>query len=266
MSEHDIKVKANHIEIEESCMKNYEDLNEKELRIQLAASYRLVEELGWSFLIFGHLTARVPGPEKHFLINPYGLMYDEVTASNLVKIDLQGNIVEPSEWKVNPAGFIIHSAVHSSKKDAHCVMHTHTNAGMAMAGLKQGLINIDFSGSAFHNKIAYHDFEGVTLRNDECQRIADDLGEKNIMILRNHGLLTTGSTVADAFMKLYTLESACQVQLMARSCNEEYQYVPENILERHARDLKNAGDDSSYRLAFRALVRRMLKKDSSFIL
>ena len=263
MSKHDTKVKANHMEIEESCMKNYEDLSEKELRIQLAASYRLVEELGWSFLIFGHLTARVPGPEKHFLINPYGLMYDEVTASNLVKIDLDGNIVEKSDWQINPAGFIIHSAIHSSKENAHCVMHTHTNAGMAMAALKQGLINIDFSGSAFHNKVAYHDFEGVTLRNDECERIANDLGDKSIMILKNHGLLTTGPTVAEAFLKLYTLESACKVQLMARACGEELEYVPSNILDRHAKDLKDAG---SYKLAFRALVRRMLKKNSSFIL
>ena len=263
MSEHDAKVKTNHLEIEKSCMKSYEELTEQELRIQLAASYRLVEQLGWSFLIFGHLTARVPGPEKHFLINPYGLMYDEVTASNLVKIDLEGNIVESTEWEVNPAGFIIHSAVHSTKPNAHCVMHTHTNAGMAMAGLKQGIINIDFSGSAFHKKVAYHDFEGVTLRSDECKRIADDLGDKSVMILRNHGLLTTGPTVAEAFMKLYTLESACQVQLMARACNEKLEYVSEDVLNRHAKDLKDAG---SYKLAFRALVRRMLKKDASFIL
>ena len=262
MSKHDTKVKANHIEIEEACMKDYEELTEKDLRIQLAASYRLVEELGWSFLIFGHLTARVPGPDKHFLINPYGLMYDEVTASNLVKIDLDGKIVEKSEWDINPAGFIIHSAVHSTKDDAHCVMHTHTNAGMAMAGLKNGLINIDFSGSAFHKKVAYHDFEGVTLREDECKRIADDLGSKSVMILRNHGLLTTGQTVADAFMKLYTLESACQVQLMARACNEDLEYVSEDISNRHSRDLK---DNASYRLAFRALVRRMLRKAPSFI-
>ena len=263
MSEHDTKVKANHNDIEESCMKDYEELSEKDLRIQLAASYRLVEKLGWSYLIFGHLTARVPGPEKHFLINPYGLMYDEVTASNLVKIDLEGNIVEPSDWEVNPAGFIIHSAIHSSKSNAHCVMHTHTNAGMAMAALKQGLINIDFNGSAFHNKVAYHDFEGVTLREDECKRIADDLGEKSIMILRNHGLLTAGSTVADAFMKLHLLESACKVQLMARACGEDLEFVPENVLESHAQGLKDSG---SFKLAFRALVRRMLRQDSSFIL
>ena len=263
MSEHDTKVKANHIEIEKSCMKDYEDLSEKELRIQLAASYRLVEELGWSFLIFGHLTARVPGPEKHFLINPYGLMYDEINASNLVKINLEGKKVEESDWEVNPAGFIIHSAVHSSKSHAHCVMHTHTNAGMAMAALKKGLINIDFSGSAFHNRVAYHDFEGVTLRQDECKRIADDLGEKSIMVLKNHGLLTTGETVAEAFMKLYTLESACKVQLLTRACGEDYEFVPDDVAESHARDLKDA---ASYKLAFRALVRRMLRKDPTFIL
>jgi ribulose-5-phosphate 4-epimerase/fuculose-1-phosphate aldolase len=263
MSNHEKKVKANHLEIEMACMKDYEDLTEKDLRIQLAASYRLVEELGWSFLIFGHLTARVPGREKHFLINPYGLMYDEINASNLVKIDLKGKKVEDTEWDVNPAGFIIHSAVHSSKSNAHCVMHTHTNAGMAMAALKKGLINIDFSGSAFHKKVAYHDFEGVTLRKDECKRIADDLGDKSVMILKNHGLLTTGLTVAEAFMKLYTLESACKVQLMARACGEEYEFVPAEVAESHSRDLKDA---ASYKLAFRALVRRLLRKDPSFIL
>ncbi|OUX16668.1 MAG: hypothetical protein CBE11_01650 [Rickettsiales bacterium TMED251] len=262
MTQYDTKIKANHAEIEAACMKSYEDLTEKDLRIQLAASYRLIEQLGWSFLIFGHLTARVPGPNKHFLINPYGLMYDEITASNLVKIDLEGNVIEKTEYDVNPAGFIIHSAVHANKEDAHCVMHTHTNAGMAMAGLKNGLLNIDFSGSAFHKKVAYHDFEGVTLREDECKRIADDLGNKNAMILRNHGLLTTGPTIAEAFMRLYTLESACQVQLLARACNEDYQFVTDEIADRHSRDLK---DNASYKLAFRALVRRMLRKDSSFI-
>ena len=263
MSNHEKKVEANHLEIEMACMKDYKDLTEKDLRIQLAASYRLVEELGWSFLIFGHLTARFPGSEKHFLINPYGLMYDEINASNLVKINLEGEKVEESDWNVNPAGFIIHSAVHGSKLDAHCVMHTHTNAGMAMAALKKGLINIDFSGSAFHKKVAYHDFEGVTLRQDECKRIADDLGQKSIMVLKNHGLLTTGETIAEAFMKLYTLESACKVQLMARACNENYEFVPDEIAESHARDLKDA---ASYKLAFRALIRRMLRKDPSFIL
>ena len=190
-------------------------------------------------------------------------MYDEINASNLVKINLEGKKVEESDWEVNPAGFIIHSAVHSSKSHAHCVMHTHTNAGMAMAALKKGLINIDFSGSAFHNRVAYHDFEGVTLRKDECKRIADDLGERSIMVLKNHGLLTTGETVAEAFMKLYTLESACKVQLLTRACGEDYEFVPDDVAESHARDLKDA---ASYKLAFRALVRRMLRKDPTFIL
>ena len=149
-------------------VKNTVSKEEWDTRVDLAAFYRTIPYFGWDDLIFTHISARVPGTEDHFLINPYGLMYDEVTASNLVKIDLQGNIVEPSKWEVNPAGFIIHSAIHSNKFNAHCVMHTHTNAGMAMAALKQGLINIDFSGSAFHNKVAYHDFEGVTLKKKCC--------------------------------------------------------------------------------------------------
>ena len=165
MSKHDTKVKANHNDIEESCMKDYEELSEQDLRIQLAASYRLVEKLGWSYLIFGHLTARVPGPEKHFLINPFGLRYDEVTASNLVKIDLDGNIVGESEYPVNPAGFIIHSAIHSAREDAHCVMHTHTPAGMAAAALKEPIKNIDFDsisdGEEIELSFDYYEEDGL---------------------------------------------------------------------------------------------------------
>ena len=239
------------------------NLSEKELRVQLAAAYRIFNHLKWDYLIYGHITVRVPGPEKHFLINPFGLRYDEVTASNLVKIDLEGNIVEDSEYPVNPAGFIIHSAIHSTREDAHCIMHTHTPAGMAAAALKNPIKNIDFDSTSLINQIAFHDFEGVTVRAEECARLSNNLGNKSIMILKNHGLLTTGSTVAEAFLKLYTLESACKVQLMARACNEEMEYVPEEIANRHSNDLK---DTASYKLAFRALMRRMLKKDPSFIL
>ncbi len=263
MGLHETNIKFQKEEIEDICLKNYEDMTEQDLRIQLAAAYRIVEDLGWSFLIFGHLTVRVPGPEKHFLINPYGLMYDEVNASNLVKIDLEGNIVEPSEWNINPAGFIIHSAIHSSKHNAHCVLHTHTNAGMALASLKKGLVNIDFSGSSFHNKISYHDFEGVTLRKEECARLADDLGSNNAMILRNHGLLTTGKTVAEAFIRLYMLESACRVQLLARASGEELEQIPLSIVESHIKELSD--DATAPKLAFKALLRKALKKDPSFL-
>ncbi len=249
-------------EIENSCLKQYEELTEEELRIQLAAAYRIVERLGWSYLIFGHLTVRVPGPEKHFLINPFGLMYDEVTASNLVKINLQGDIVESSKYDVNPAGFIIHSAIHSARKDAHCVMHTHTKAGMAMASLKKGLLNIDFSGSSFYNRISDHGFEGVTLREEECETLAKDLGKNHAMILKNHGLLTTGKTIADALITLYKLEDACQVQLLARGTAEELEEIPINVVESHISELKNVGNTTA--LAFQALVRRELKHDSSF--
>ena len=248
--------------IENICLKDYEDMDETALRIQLAASYRIIESLGWSYLIFGHLTVRLPGPKNHFLINPFGLMYDEVTASNLVKIDLDGNIIGNSEWGINPAGFIIHSSIHSSKEDAHCVMHTHTTAGMAMAALAKGLINIDFNGTSFHNKVSYHDFEGVTIRKEECERLANDLGNNSVMILKNHGLLTTGKTIAEAFIKLYTLENACKVQLLARASGEKLEEVPIKIAENHIKGLNNSGNA---KLAYKALVRKALKKDPSFI-
>ena len=241
--------------------KKYTD-EEWENRVNLAACYHLADYFGWTDIVWNHITSKASKHKNTFLINKFGLRYDEITASNLLEIDQEGNVVS-GEGDINYTGFVIHGAIHHQKKNIHCVMHTHTNAGMAMAALKKGLINIDFSGSAFHKRVAYHDFEGVTLRQDECKRIADDLGEKSIMVLKNHGLLTTGETIAEAFMKLYTLESACKVQLMARACNENYEFVPDDIAENHARDLKDA---ASYKLAFRALIRRMLRKDPSFIL
>ena len=236
-------------------------LNEKELRIQLAAAYRIFNHFKWDYLIYGHLTARVPGPEKHFLINPFGLRYDEVTASNLVKIDIDGNIVEPSKHPVNPAGFIIHSAIHATREDAHCVMHSHTTAGMAAASLKNPIKNIDFSGTMFADRIAYHDFEGVTLRREECKRLSGNLGDKDVMILRNHGLLSVGSTIAQAFIRLHDLERACQVQMLARGVNEEIIEISDNIAKAHATEIENSDKGE---LAFKALMRLMEKKDPSF--
>ncbi len=238
-----------------------EVLTEKELRIQLAAAYRIFNHFNWDYLIYGHLTVRVPGPEKHFLINPFGLRYDEVTASNLVKIDIEGNIVEPSEYPVNPAGFIIHSAIHSSREDAHCVMHSHTNAGMAAAALKDPIRNIDFAGISFANRIAYHDFEGVTFRHEECRRLSEDLGDKDVMILRNHGLLSVGETIPQAFIRMHDLERACQVQMLARAVNSETLEVSDNLAKDHADALANTDKGE---LAFKALMRLMEKKDASF--
>ncbi len=195
------------------------------------------------------------------MINPFGLRYDEVTASNLVKIDIKGNIVEPSEFPVNPAGFIIHSAIHSARDDAHCVMHSHTNAGMAAASLRNPIKNIDFAGIAFTNRIAYHDFEGVTFRQEECKRLADDLAEKDIMILRNHGLLSVGETIPHAFIRMHDLERACQVQMLARSVNDDLIQVSDNLAKNHADALQNTDKGE---LAFKALMRLMEKKDPSF--
>mgnify|MGYP001388789247 CR=1 FL=1 len=236
-------------------------LNERQLRVELAAAYRIFDYLGWTQLIYGHITARVPGQKPQFLINPFGLMYHEVTASNLVKIDLNGKIIGDSSHPVNPAGFIIHSAIHATREDAHCVMHSHTTAGMAAASLKNPIKNIDFSGTMFADRIAYHDFEGVTLRKEECKRLSESLGDKDVMILRNHGLLSVGSTIAHAFIRLHDLERACQVQMLARAVNEEVIEVSDNIAKAHATEIANSDKGE---LAFKALMRLMEKKDPSF--
>ena len=230
-------------------------------RVNLAACYHLADYFQMSDIIWNHITSKTSNEKETFLINPFGLRYDEVTASNLVKIDIDGNIVEPSEHPVNPAGFIIHSAIHATREDAYCVMHSHTTAGMAAASLKNPIKNIDFSGTMFADRIAYHDFEGVTLRKEECKRLSESLGDKDVMILRNHGLLSIGSTIAHAFIRLHDLERACQVQMLARAVNEEVIEVSDNIAKAHATEIANSDKGE---LAFKALMRLMEKKDPSF--
>ena len=243
------------------------DLDERELRVQLAAAYRIFDHMGWCELIWGHISLRVPGPDHHFLINPYGLRYDEVRASNLVKIDLDGNLVEPSDHPINPAGFVIHSAIHEHRDDAHCVMHTHTRAGMAVAALECGLLPISMNGMSFQGHIAYHDFEGSTLLLEERQKLARDLGAANALILRNHGLLSVGQSIAEAFLYLYRLESACRVQLDAMACGRELVYPPAAAVERSVRQMREFAQcaaDAIGQLEFEALVRLMDEKDPSF--
>jgi ribulose-5-phosphate 4-epimerase/fuculose-1-phosphate aldolase len=189
---------------------------EWQVRCELAAAYRLFAHLGWHELIYNHLTARVPGT-PHFLINPFGLMYREVTAGNLVKIDLEGRKVEPSAWNVNPAGFIVHSAVHAARADAHCVMHTHTTAGQVVSCQRDGLLPLSFNAMFYAGRVAYHDFEGITLDREECERLAAHLGDRNVMILRNHGLLVCGPTIGDTFAEHYMLQRACEVQVAAQA-------------------------------------------------
>ena len=238
---------------------------ERELRVQLAAAYRLVDHFGWTELIYGHLTARVPGPEHHFLINPYGLNYDEVTASNLVKIDLDGNVISGGGYGVNYAGFVIHSAIHMAKADKNrVVMHTHTRAGMAVAALEDGLLPISMTSTQFYGDIAYHDYEGVSVYLDERERIQQALGEAKAMILRNHGLLTVGRTVPEAFLNLYRLERACQVQIDALAAGKVRQ-ISGNVAARSREDLEvRATDKPKGDLEFAALMRKLDKTDASY--
>jgi len=191
---------------------------EWDLRVQLAAAYRIADQLGWTELIYTHISARIPGRDHHFLINPYGLRFDEVTASNLVKIDLEGNPVEPQQHKANKAGFIIHSAVHSARFDAGCVWHMHTLAGMAVSAQEEGLQPVHMYSHNFWQRLSYHDFEGPSMRVDERARLVASLGRENqAIILRNHGLLTVGETIPAAFIRFWRLNRACEVQLAAQS-------------------------------------------------
>ena len=191
--------------------------DEWKTRLELAACYRIFAMLGWTEMIYNHITLRIPdsvtGGRKQFLINPFGLHYSEVRASNLLKIDLQGNKLEESPWPVNPAGFTVHSAIHDHLPDAHCVMHTHTTSGLAVACSQAGLAQNNFYSAQLHGMVAYHDFEGITVHADEAPRLLKNLGNKPAIILRNHGLLTWGKTLPLAFVRLWTLQRACDVQV-----------------------------------------------------
>jgi ribulose-5-phosphate 4-epimerase/fuculose-1-phosphate aldolase len=236
------------------------------LRRQLAAAYRMVDHFGWTELIYGHLTARVPGDKPHFLINPFGLNYDEVTASNLVKIDVDGNPIGEAGHPVNYAGFVIHSAIHMAHQARHrAVMHTHTRAGMAVAATSEGLLPISMNATAFHGNLAYHDYEGVSLEVDERPRLVADLGDKTAMMLRNHGLLTTGRSVAEAFLRLYRLERACQTQIDAGAAGT-IAAMGDNVAGKSRSQLEGFADSDTGGgdLEFAALIRKIDKIDPSW--
>jgi len=218
-------------EVEIPSMKDKVSEEEWAIRTDLAAAYRLVAHYGWDDLIFTHLSARIPGPEHHFLLNPYQLMFEEVTASSLVKVDIHGNPVEPTPFITNPAGFTIHSAVHMAREDAHAVMHLHTPAGQAVSAHEEGLLPLTQTAMIVRDDLAFHDYEGIAVDLDERERIVADLGNKSAMLLRNHGTLAVGRNVGECFIKLYFLERACQAQIMALSaadkCNNPPQGPPE---------------------------------------
>jgi ribulose-5-phosphate 4-epimerase/fuculose-1-phosphate aldolase len=238
------------------------------IRVDLAAAYRLAARYGWDDLTANHFSARLPGPEHHFLINPFGMLFEEVTASSLVKIDLAGNKVEPSDWAVNPAGFTIHSAVHAAREDAQCVMHLHTRAGMAVSCQEGGLLPLNQRALTMISEVAYHEYEGVALNHEERPRLVADLGDKRTMILRNHGTLTVGETVGAAFVTMYFLETACQVQVLALGGGAALHYPPEKVRSAAA---KRPGPGERFaiarhadELAWPALLRSLDRSDTSY--
>lgn len=233
---------------------------EAQLRRELAAVYRLVAHFKMTDLIFTHISVRLPGPDDHFLINPYGLLFEEITASNLVRIDLDGRVVGDSDHTVNPAGFVIHSAIHREREDAHCVLHTHTLAGCAVAASSSGLLPLNQISMEFYNRIGYHDYEGVALNLDEQKRLVADIGDHPALILRNHGLLTVGRTPGQAFLRMHYLNKACEIQVAATRAGEVI--LPDPAIAEHtAQQLsgQDAGDDYTddvgLELAWQAMLR-----------
>jgi len=233
-------------------------------RTDLAAAYRAVAMFGWDDLVFTHISARVPGPEHHFLINPYGMMFEEITASSLVKIDLQGNKVMQSPFDINPAGFTIHSAVHEAREDAQCVIHLHTIEGVAVSCQKEGLLPISQQSLYPMIGLAYHDYEGVALNPEEKARLVRDLGDKNSMILRNHGLLTCGETTADAFLFMYILQKACEVQIRAQSGGGELLRIAPPIVDGIRKAAKQILRGAGGMIAWPGILRKLDRADPSW--
>ncbi|MZR31385.1 class II aldolase/adducin family protein [Sneathiella litorea] len=226
------------------------------IRVDLAAAYRIVALFGWDDLIFTHISARLPGPENHFLINPYGMMFDEITASSLVKIDMNGEVVGENEFKVNPAGFTIHSAVHEVRHDAGCVMHLHTPAGTAVATQEEGLLPLNQTALLVREQLAYHEYEGVALNHDERPRLQKDLGEKNMMLLWNHGTLALGPTVREAFMNMYFLERACEMQVASLAGGRKLHHPSDSVKEVTAKQGEK-GLAAVSGIAWTALLRKL---------
>ncbi len=238
---------------------------EWKVRVDLAAAYRLVAHHGWDDLIFTHLSARVPGGDHHFLLNPYNLMFEEVTASSLVKVDMNGLPVEPTPFITNPAGFTIHSAVHMAREDAHAVMHLHTPHGQAVSAHSEGLLPLTQTAMLIRDDVAYHDYEGVALDLDERERIVAALGDKGAMLLRNHGTLTLGETVGEAFVRMYFLERACQAQILALSAGEgNLNNPPQGAPEVTAQQGKVGLKMAAGALAWPALLRKAYRLDPGF--
>lgn len=233
-------------------------------RVELAAAYRLVAQFGWDDLIFTHISARVPGPEHHFLINPYGMLFEEITASSLVKVDLQGTPVMDTPYSINPAGFTIHSAIHAAREDAQCVMHTHSLNGVAVSAQRGGLLPLSQQSIFVLASLAYHDYEGVALNEDEKPRLVRDLGDKHYLMLRNHGLLTVANNVPDAFLFMYLFEAACTIQVRAQSGGSELIPIASAIIEGATMQARQVTRGAGGALAWPAVLRKLDRIDPSY--
>eukprot|EP01114_Cavostelium_apophysatum_P022394 TRINITY_DN8087_c0_g1_i1.p1 TRINITY_DN8087_c0_g1~~TRINITY_DN8087_c0_g1_i1.p1 ORF type:complete len:356 (-),score=68.36 TRINITY_DN8087_c0_g1_i1:51-1094(-) len=242
---------------------------ENALRVQLAAAYRLFDIYGWTDLIYNHLTVAIKETEteKHFLINPFGLLFSEITASSLVTIDLEGNIADPgtTQFGINPAGYVIHSAIHNGRKDVKCIMHCHSNAGTAVSCMKDGLMSIS-QNAAILGPVAYHDYEGLAVNLDERKRLVDDLGPvKKVMILRNHGILSCGSTIAEAFFNMFMLNKCCEIQIAALSAGKENLTFPPNDTQEFTQNAAaNVNPEGIGEKEFKALLRKLDRIDPSY--
>jgi ribulose-5-phosphate 4-epimerase/fuculose-1-phosphate aldolase len=237
---------------------------EWKLRCDLAACYRLVANYGWTDLVFTHISARLPGTDHRFLINPYGLLFEEITASSLIVVDQQGNKLTDSPFPVNPAGFVIHSAIHAAREDAQCVLHTHTRAGVAVSAQQTGLLPISQQSTFVLASLAYHDYEGVALRDDEKPRLQTDLGSANFLMLRNHGLLTVGTSIADAFLAMYIFETTCQIQIAAQAGGALTMIDPK-ILHGVADAARTQTNGLGGAFVWPALLRKLERIDSGYM-
>jgi ribulose-5-phosphate 4-epimerase/fuculose-1-phosphate aldolase len=236
---------------------------EWQARVDLAACYRLVAHYGWTDMVFTHISARVPGGADNFLLNPFGHLFDEVTASNLVKIDLDGAIVEDTPYEIHRAGFVIHSAVHGARPDVACVIHTHTEAGMAISALDSGLLPLTQHAQLFHDRVGYHAYEGLANDIDERRRLVRDLGDKPVLILRNHGMLVAGRTVPEAFSLMHHLEKACRAQLAAMATGAKLVLPPDDVAAKTAREA-TAPDTPIGRMEWPGLLRMLDRIDPSY--
>ena len=237
---------------------------EWEQRVYLAACYRMIAVNHWDDLIFSHISARVPGEESHFLINPFGMFFEEITASSLVKIDLEGHKVLDSPYEISPAGFTIHSAIHAAREDAGCVLHLHSLNGVAVAAQAKGLLPVSQHSIYVLSSLAYHDFEGVALREDEKPRLVADLGDKNFFLLRNHGLITVADTIPEAFLRMYMFETACTIQVRAQSGGGELIPIDPQIIADAPAQVKQATRSSGGALAWPGLLRKLDRLDPSY--